>query len=444
MRFAAACLLIASAAIASTLHVPAEYPSIQDAIDSAVDGDTVLVGPGTYHGIDFLGKDIAVISEQGPGSAVIGSGPYYESYGNVQFLNGETSAAILEGFEISGGHRGVFIQDCSPVVRGNVITNNTLGAIYGAGIYVSGPSPTIENNLILDNNAIGGTYSAFGGGIFCHDGSAQIHNNVIACNVSFCGAGVTCSGGGHPVFTNDTIVYNTIVDLWGGAFHLYYDPDTYVTVRNCILWGNLYDEAVVEAGTLDISWSDVGGGQDSIDVWGGGRLVWGEGNIDADPLFFAGPMSDYHLDTETSPCIDAGDPSPAYYDPEDPANPGYALWPALGTIRNDMGAYGGQGVCYWVGITEEPAPPAGEASLAAFPNPFSLMTAVIFQLPEPGMAALQVFDAAGRLVETLTDGEFDTDSHAEVFYASDLPSGVYLCRLQAGASSATARVVLIR
>ena len=41
--------------------------------------------------------------------------------------------------------------------------------------------------------------------------------------------------------------------------------------------------------------------------------------------------------------IDAGDPDPANNDPEDPAKPGFAQYPSMGTVRNDMGAYGGQG-----------------------------------------------------------------------------------------------------
>ena len=44
---------------------------------------------------------------------------------------------------------------------------------------------------------------------------------------------------------------------------------------------------------------------------------------------------------DDSPCIDSGDPASQYNDPEDPSSAGNALWPSKGTIRNDIGAYGG-------------------------------------------------------------------------------------------------------
>ncbi|MGE5303950.1 MAG: hypothetical protein ACM3TN_11595, partial [Alphaproteobacteria bacterium] len=48
---------------AATIHVPADQPTIQAAINSAVNSDTVLVAPGTYvENINFRGKAITVIS----------------------------------------------------------------------------------------------------------------------------------------------------------------------------------------------------------------------------------------------------------------------------------------------------------------------------------------------------------------------------------------------
>ena len=73
----AAVLLFASGAICHARVIcvdddgVADFSTIQEAIDAAVDGDAVLVAPGTYTGdgnrdIDFKGKAITVRSENGP------------------------------------------------------------------------------------------------------------------------------------------------------------------------------------------------------------------------------------------------------------------------------------------------------------------------------------------------------------------------------------------
>lgn len=82
----------------ATLNVPADFPTLQAAINAASDGDTVLVAPGTYtENIDFLGKAITVESAQGPGSTVIDGGNQATV---VSFRSGESRAALLQGFTI--------------------------------------------------------------------------------------------------------------------------------------------------------------------------------------------------------------------------------------------------------------------------------------------------------------------------------------------------------
>jgi len=67
-----------------------------------------------------------------------------------------------------------------------------------------------------------------------------------------------------------------------------------------------------------------------------------------------------------------------------------------------------------------------------YPNPFNPSTVISFQLPVNSHVTLKVFDVNGREVATLADGELRSGEHVVVFDANNLPSGVYIYRVQAG------------
>ena len=79
---------------AATLTVPGMFPTIQDAIDAALPGDIVEVAPGTYmENIDFIGKDITVMSVGGPNVTIIdGGNPLDPQYAKIARLLGMTKA----------------------------------------------------------------------------------------------------------------------------------------------------------------------------------------------------------------------------------------------------------------------------------------------------------------------------------------------------------------
>jgi hypothetical protein len=79
-----------------------------------------------------------------------------------------------------------------------------------------------------------------------------------------------------------------------------------------------------------------------------------------------------------------------------------------------------------------------------YPNPFNPITVIPFELTAGSAVRLSVFDVTGRRVALLADGNYAAGSHSVVFNASDLASGVYIIRLEAGGSVALGKMMLVR
>ncbi len=276
---------------------------------------------------------------------------------------------------------GTESSDC--VLRGFTITNGE--APEGGGIYGNGTLSTIENNIIIGNNAIGygipgsygwggglldcdgliqnniitGNYGGWGGGLLCCDGS--IKDNIISYNGWYAGGGMYCCGG---EISNNLLVGNRAV--YGGALSCCNG-----IIRNCTVVGNWANGSGLDACNGSISnciiWKNGGGIwtqikdcsipiYSCIEDWTGA----GTGNTSADPCFanmgywqqqgsflrWVENGADYHLrsqagrwdpnsqtwvlDDVTSPCIDAGNPGCTE-----------ANEPAPNGNRINMGAYGG-------------------------------------------------------------------------------------------------------
>ena len=118
---------------ADIINVPGDFPTIQAAIDAAVDGDEVEVHPGTYfETINFLGKAIRVYSTDGPDVTIIDA----QQAGTVVTCDSaEGPDSVLEGFTITGGNAGLGggmrIINSSPTVTNCTFSGNTAAACGG-------------------------------------------------------------------------------------------------------------------------------------------------------------------------------------------------------------------------------------------------------------------------------------------------------------------------
>jgi parallel beta-helix repeat protein len=330
-----------------------------------VNGDTVIVRPGTYvENLDFLGKEIVLQSESWPQITVIDGGQVASV---VRFMSGEGVGAVIDGFTLFNGDGddyggGIDCWDNScPTIVNNIITGNT--ADNGGGIAcVSGAAPVISNNEITGNSAPeagGGIYcwsadpqilentirentGGHGGGIYCwfsshptitgnritgnatgskhysgggiccyYQSSPLIVNNQITGNTSdLHGGGIYCDQEASPEILNNTIVSNS-ADSYGGGIHC--ENDSQPECCNTILWDNTASDGPQISvmgipffpSKLTISYSDVKGGIGSVYVESPSSLDWGPGMINLTPLFVEAFKDDYHLRYH-SPCRNTG------------------------------------------------------------------------------------------------------------------------------------------
>lgn len=224
---------------ATTIHVPADQPTIQAGINAASNGDTVLVSPGTYYEqINFGGKAIIVRSQSGNKVTIIDGIDLPGAV--VMFGSGETTSSVLQGFTIQNGSSnsstaeggGIAVIGASPSIIGNIIRNNVSND-RGGGINIDTGSPLVQGNTITGNTVqfSGGTE---GGGIdVLGASSAQIVHNTIQNNfgVGF-GGGIGLFNAGNVLILNNTIS-NNAGEIQGGGIWIVNEADE-VIVQNLI------------------------------------------------------------------------------------------------------------------------------------------------------------------------------------------------------------------
>jgi hypothetical protein len=253
---AAASLLVTCAKAQTIIQVPGDQPTIQQGINAANPGDTVLVAPGLYlEHLDFFGKAITVTSSAGPATTILDGGSDGPA---VTFHSSESRSAVLSGLTIQHGgsypseyvpaQASLLISESSPTIQNNIITQSVCWGIQT--IYAA---PLIQANEISATQvdpSLGGCKAAGGSAIYVgpnldrgSSGSvngtpAVISGNTIENNIdggSTGGAGISVSGG-TPVIVSNLIRNNVTSSGYGGAIYIT-DGDGTAIVQN-LIYGN--------------------------------------------------------------------------------------------------------------------------------------------------------------------------------------------------------------
>lgn len=141
------------------LHVggsgPNNYSKIQDAINDAVDGDTIIVHEGVYHENLSIDKSLVIIGENArirtEGILFLASNIVFrnfsvEGYGKERGIICKGDNAIIEGNEIRKFNESIFISANDCLIKGNTIKGNECGIWINGGMGIK-----IEGNNITDN-----------------------------------------------------------------------------------------------------------------------------------------------------------------------------------------------------------------------------------------------------------------------------------------------------
>ncbi|MBU0507549.1 T9SS type A sorting domain-containing protein [bacterium] len=176
----AVCLLLCCGIVeGSVRQVPGEYPTIQAALDASASGDTVRVAPGPYYeAVRFPAADVRLWGEfvfTGDSadlqSTIIDASPFagQDTAACLTFIHPNSPAAEVAGFVLRGGTGvsesgvygrggGVFMQNASPTLRSNIITQNTA---YAAAISSEIGEPRVLHCSIYDNYCVAGALCLF-------------------------------------------------------------------------------------------------------------------------------------------------------------------------------------------------------------------------------------------------------------------------------------------
>ncbi len=388
-----------------------DFPTIQEAVIAAGDGDTIELADGVFTGngnrdIDLCGKAITIRSQSGaPRVCTIDcEGSEIDPHRGFVFQSGEGSETKLEGVTITGGvapyptSRGgaILCEGSSPVIENCVFAVNA--AQFGGGVSCEDVSCAVFTNCIFTHNS-----AEHGGGMNCDFSVPTL------INCTFCGnsaTGTLAAGGGVECWNfASPSLENTIIAFSSSGQAVRCRATSSALLACCDLYGNAGGDWVgYVASQLESS-----------------------GNFSADPCFCDPASEDYHI-WNYSPC-----------------NQGscglIGAWP--------VGCWDPQGTEDRPGRSEI----VNRLTLAPnAPNPFSSYTAISFGIPSAlggERATLCVFDATGCLIRTLVDGSSAAGTHRIAWDGADhggapLASGVYFYRLTAGKQSVKRRMLVLR
>lgn len=346
-----------------------------------------------------------------------------------------TAGVYFYLMENASASMGVDIDKCT--FAGNSSATNTALRSRGNNIQVR-----LRNSRFISNQA----QTFVGGCGFAGDCSGGVYNCIFLDNVA--GKMGTGNAAGASVFANAGIDFLNCVFAGNTApvgAGLVVGGGGSSNIINCIFADNNTDQiALIDnnnmGGDLKVDYCNIQNGQGSITTNPLSQLIWGEGNLDSDPLFLMSGDDPFEL-MEGSPCIDAGIPNTTGLNlPPGDMKGNIRIWDGgSGTIRIDMGAYEFGAEPLGIGDPGWNDPYSNHFVL--YPNPFSSSVVIKYSLTGYSNVQLIIYDQFGRMVKILVDDAKTKGSYQLNWNPRDLPPGVYLCLLKTNGEISAKKII---
>ncbi len=453
----------------TTLHVPLDYRTIQEAVDAAPYGGTIHVSPGLYYGPIRLHEGIHLI---GSGNVHGMTSSIFWQWNpdlDLDYTVGwRMNYVIVEGFTIQSAPMSwatgidLSLGGTMVEIRNNELTKNSVGIrIHGNGFDLEN-NPSIYNNIFHNNELC----------ILATNCNARIENNIFATNTE---EAIRV----HSIWEATRFRWN---DVWDGEIG---DVPLFEAQGN--MYANpgmanmedgdfhlLTNSPCIDRGDTSASLNDPDGSRNDIGLFGGPRVAmaapaypkgltiertdslnvlrWNQ-NKEGDLLYYAvyRDTAEHFQPGLSTQVATIYLPDTVYWDiiPEIHQALYYRI-SAVNTSHYGSG-YSNEVSVSVTGIDSDVSAPVPREFFVSqnYPNPFNPRTTIEFGLPEESEVSLEIYNSLGQRVCVLMNGAEPAGYYAVEWAGKDgegrsAASGLYMYRLQAGVKVKTHKMILLR
>ncbi len=323
---------------------------------------------------------------------------------DCEFLGNTAGGGDGGGAIASSSSDGLSLTGCT------LAGNSALSGSSGGAIAVADWD---GNDILINDCLLVGNYSEGSGGALYLAGEPGTSSRLFLAGTTVAGNRALGAGGGIACFPKVPLTTGEFDDsiLWGNCAGIAGDQ---LYLNNPAIAVDFVCSAVDSAGVI------------------GGAVSFDPGTTFLDPRFCA-PLS----------CAEAPFVESAGFALEE----GSLCLPANNDCAVQMGALGLG--CSLTAVADQPAAPFPLLA-QNHPNPFNARTSLSFSLPQAGPVGLRIYDPAGRERAALLTGIWlGTGTHRLDWDGRDaqgrpLPSGAYLCRLEAAGGADTRKLILLK